>query len=245
MRKQAAWPRPATRTAATPRPAAPLVLNYDFYAPPTPERKPEIDWVVKQFAKIDIQLEVRATDNNQFQDKVRKGKHQVFWLRLDRRLPRRRELPVPALRPERQDQARRREHRQLREPATTTSCFAQLKTLEDGPREAEADRRDGRASCSEDAPWAWASSPTRRPPPSSWVHNDKPAILIRDHGRYLRIDAKRSASRCSRVEQAGVVAARCCWPPLALLRLWRARRAQPAQARAHERAAANVASREH
>ena len=33
-----------------------------------------------QFAKIDIQLEVRATDNNQFQDKVRKGKYQVFWL---------------------------------------------------------------------------------------------------------------------------------------------------------------------
>ena len=57
----------------------PLVINYDYYAPPTPERKPEIDWVVRQFAKLDIQLEVRATDNNQFQDKVRKGKHQVFW----------------------------------------------------------------------------------------------------------------------------------------------------------------------
>ena len=58
----------------------PLVLNYDYYAPATPERKPEIDWVVRQFAKLDIQLEVRATDNNQFQDKVRKGNYQVFWL---------------------------------------------------------------------------------------------------------------------------------------------------------------------
>ena len=51
----------------------PLVLNYDVYYPPTPERKPEIDWVVRQFAKLDLQLEVRATDNNQFQDKTRKG----------------------------------------------------------------------------------------------------------------------------------------------------------------------------
>jgi len=34
---------------------------------------------VRQFAKLGIQLEVRATDNNQFQDKTRKGKHQVFW----------------------------------------------------------------------------------------------------------------------------------------------------------------------
>ncbi|MEY2689892.1 MAG: hypothetical protein RL375_4092, partial [Pseudomonadota bacterium] len=68
---------PSGRDAKT---GKPLVLNYDFYAPPTPERKPEIDWVVRQFAKIDVQLEVRATDNNQFQDKVRKGKYQVFWL---------------------------------------------------------------------------------------------------------------------------------------------------------------------
>ena len=35
--------------------------------------------MVRQFAKLGIQLEVRATDNNQFQDKMRKGKHQVFW----------------------------------------------------------------------------------------------------------------------------------------------------------------------
>ena len=68
---------PDGRDARTGRP---LVINYDYYAPATPERKPEIDWVVRQFAKLDIQLEVRATDNNQFQDKVRKGKHQVFWL---------------------------------------------------------------------------------------------------------------------------------------------------------------------
>ena len=67
---------PNGRDARTGRP---LVLNYDFYALPTPERKVEIDWVVRQFAKLDIQLEVRATDNNQFQDKVRKGKHQIFW----------------------------------------------------------------------------------------------------------------------------------------------------------------------
>ena len=54
-----------------------VVVHMD--APATPERKPEIDWVVRQFSKIDIQVEVRATDNNQFQDKVRKGKHQIFW----------------------------------------------------------------------------------------------------------------------------------------------------------------------
>jgi hypothetical protein len=39
-------------------------------AAPRPS-KAEIDWMVKQFAKLGIQLEIRATDYNQFQDKVR------------------------------------------------------------------------------------------------------------------------------------------------------------------------------
>jgi ABC-type transport system substrate-binding protein len=57
----------------------PLVLNYDFQRAVTPEIKAENDWMVKQFAKLGIQLEIRATDYNQFQDKMLKGKHQIFW----------------------------------------------------------------------------------------------------------------------------------------------------------------------
>ena len=55
------------------------MLNYDYQRAPTPELKAELDWMVRQFAKIDIQLEIRATDYNQFQDKVHKGTHQIFW----------------------------------------------------------------------------------------------------------------------------------------------------------------------
>ena len=38
-----------------------------------------LDWYAKQFAKIGVQLEIRATDYNQFQDKMRKGTHQIFF----------------------------------------------------------------------------------------------------------------------------------------------------------------------
>jgi ABC-type transport system substrate-binding protein len=61
----------------------PLLLNYDVSSAPSPESRSQIDWMVKQFAKIDVQLEVRASDNNQFQEKVRQGKHQIYsagWL---------------------------------------------------------------------------------------------------------------------------------------------------------------------
>jgi hypothetical protein len=55
------------------------VLNYDFQRAMTPEFKSENDWMVKQFAKLGIQLEIRATDFNQYQDKTLKGRHQIFW----------------------------------------------------------------------------------------------------------------------------------------------------------------------
>ena len=65
------------------RSGKPLVLNYDYGRPATPEVRANLDWMSKQFAKLGIQLEIRATDYNQFQDKVRRGKHQIFtwgWL---------------------------------------------------------------------------------------------------------------------------------------------------------------------
>ena len=93
---------------------------------PTPERKPELDWMVKQFAKIGIQLEVRATDNNQFQDKVRKGTHQVFWLGWLADYPDAENFLFLLYGPNSKTRVRRREHVELPErrvrQAVTTSC---------------------------------------------------------------------------------------------------------------------------
>ena len=56
----------------------PLVLNYDYGKVASPERKAEIDWMVRQFAKLGVQLEVRTTDYNQFRDKMRRGAQQEY-----------------------------------------------------------------------------------------------------------------------------------------------------------------------
>ncbi len=42
--------------------------------------KAQLDWYRKQFAKIDLQLEIRGSDFNRFQDKIRKGNTQMFAL---------------------------------------------------------------------------------------------------------------------------------------------------------------------
>ncbi|MBK7615553.1 MAG: hypothetical protein IPJ08_14090 [Burkholderiales bacterium] len=62
------------------RTGKPLVINYDSTRRLHLTIKPRSTGWCGNAQKLDIQLEVRATDNNQFQDKVRKGKHQVFWL---------------------------------------------------------------------------------------------------------------------------------------------------------------------
>ena len=39
-----------------------------------------------------------------------------------------------------------------------------------------------------DAPWSFGFFPYSSAAVQHWVYNSKPAILIRDHGRYLRLD---------------------------------------------------------
>ena len=54
-----------------------LKLYYDVTAT-GPDERAMMDWTRKQFAKLGIQLVIRATDYNRFQDKVRTGKAQLF-----------------------------------------------------------------------------------------------------------------------------------------------------------------------
>lgn len=54
-----------------------LKLHYDATAT-GPDDRALMDWRRKQFAKLGIQLVIRSTDYNRFQDKVRKAKVQIF-----------------------------------------------------------------------------------------------------------------------------------------------------------------------
>ncbi len=164
----------------------PLVLNYDYYAQPTPENKAEIDWVVRQFAKIDIQLEVRATDNNQFQDKVRKGKYQVFWLGWNADYPDAENF-LFLLGSSAGKTKFDGENTANFSNAEYDRLFAQMKLVDDGPAKQKL-IDEMVAIARNEAPWSMGFFPYASAAAQHWVHNYKPAILIRDHGRYLRLD---------------------------------------------------------
>ncbi len=181
---------PEGREATT---GKPLVINYDYYAPPTPERKPEIDWVVKQFAKLGIQLEVRATDNNQFQDKVRKGKHQVFWLGWNADYPDAENFMFLFYGPNAKSVSDGENTSNYMNPEFD-KLFNQLKMMDDGPAKQEiVDKMND--VLRRDAPLSFGFYPYASAAIQKWVTNSKPAILIRDHGRYLRLDSAQRAER--------------------------------------------------
>jgi ABC-type transport system substrate-binding protein len=170
----------------------PLVVNYDYFAPPTPERKPEIDWVVRQFAKINIQLEVRATDNNQFQDKVRKGKHQVFWLGWLADYPDAENFMFLLYGPNGKTCCDG-ENTGNYANAEYDRLFTQMKLLDDGPKkQAVIDQMV--KIVQDDAAWSFGYFPYSSAAVQGWVHNSKPAVLVRDPGRYLRIDVPQRVS---------------------------------------------------
>ena len=148
--------------------------------------KAEIDWVVRQFAKIDIQLEVRATDNNQFQDKVRKGKYQVFWLGWNADYPDAENF-LFLLNTSAGKTKFDGENTANFSNADYDRLFAQMKLVDDGPAKQKL-IDEMVAIARNEAPWSMGFFPYASAAAQHWVHNYKPAILIRDHGRYLRLD---------------------------------------------------------
>ncbi len=174
---------PDGRSAET---GKPLVLNYDFQRALTPEFRAENDWLVKQYAKLGIQLEIRATDFNQFQDKVAKGKHQIFWAGWLADYPDAENFLFLLYGPN-SKAVSEGENIANYQNADYDRLYRAVQNLDDGPDKQKAMDEMTRI-VREDAPWsfgywAWVGTANQQ-----WVYNAKPGLVIRDMGRYYRVD---------------------------------------------------------
>lgn len=178
------------------RSGQPLVLNYDYGKVATPEKKAEFDWMVRQFAKLGVQLEVRATDYNQFRDKLRRGRHQVYWWGWTPDYPDA-ENYLFLLTGAQSMALRDGNNAANYQNDEVDRLYAELRTLDDGPRkQVVIDRMV--VLLQQDAPWAWGYFPYASLAFQPWVHNGKPSIVIPDRIKYLRLDP---ALRTERVAQ--------------------------------------------
>lgn len=213
----------------------PLVLNYDFQRALTPEFKSENDWMVKQFAKLGIQLEIRATDFNQYQDKTLKGKHQIFWGGWLADYPDAENFLFLLYGPIGRSKNQGDNYANYENPEYD-AMYRRLQTLEDGPeKQALMDKMV--AIVQRDSPWAFGYFPWGGLAFQQWVHNGKPSILIRDMAKYYRVDAGLRAKKLAEWNEP------IRWPlalgALALLALaWVARRSFKARETATARGTA-------
>ncbi|MBK1690347.1 ABC transporter substrate-binding protein [Rubrivivax gelatinosus] len=181
---------PGGRDATT---GKPLVLNYDFQRAPTPESKSENDWMIKQFAKLGIQLEVRATDFNQYQDKTLQGRHQIFWGGWLADYPDAENFLFLLYGPLGRSKSQGDNYSNY-DNAEYDALYGRLKSLDDGPeKQAVIDKMV--SIVQEDSPWCFGYFPWGGLAFQQWVHNGKPSILIRDMAKYYRIDPELRARK--------------------------------------------------
>ena len=170
------------------RTGQPLILNYDYQKVPTPELRAEIDWVIKQFAKLGVQLELRATDYNRFQDKMDSGSAQVFWWGWNADYPDAENFLALLYGPN----SKALTHGQGENAANYQNdeydrLYSKLRYLEDGP-EKQAVMDQMTTVARRDSPWLWGYNPYAIGSYQPWMSGGKPTYLINDRMLYRRID---------------------------------------------------------
>jgi len=199
----------------------PLVLNYDFQRVPTPEIKSELDWMVKQYAKLGVQLEIRATDYNQFQDKMRKGRQQIFFWGWLADYPDAENYLFLLYGPNSKARADG-ENTANYENAEYDRRYKMLQLMDDGPQKQKViDEMVGIVQ--QDAVWSFGYFPFASGAYQPWLSNGKPSVMMRDMARYYRIDPAMRARKQAEWNRP------TWWPPLLIVALlalavWGARR---------------------
>lgn len=216
---------PGGRDAVT---GKPLVLNFDTSSR-GPDDKARLDWLRKQFRKIDVELVIRGTDYNRFQDKMREGTEQIFEWGWNADYPDPENFLFLLYGPNRKVGAGGENVANYVNPEFDR-LFVQMKDMDNGPaRQAVIDRMV--AILRQDSPWLFGFHPKDYALHHAWLKNLKPNLMANNELKYRRIDpVAREAARAAwnRPHWLGPLLAALVLV-LALLPAWRAwRRSQAA-----------------
>ncbi len=165
---------------------APLVLYFDVTARGA-EAKSILEWYQRQFEKINVQLQVRPTDYNRFQDKIRKGNAQIFEWGWHADYPDPENFLFLLHGP--QSKVRRAgENAANYESPEFDRLFEEMKNM---PSTAKRQEIIDRAVdiLRRDAPWLWGYHPKDYVLYHAWLRNLKPNKIAYNTIKYQRIDA--------------------------------------------------------
>lgn len=158
------------------------------------EDKAFLDWFRKQFRKLDIELQVRATDYNRFLEKMRKGNAELFIWGWNADYPDPENFLFLLYGPNGKVKHQGENAANYDNPEFNR-LFEQMKNMENGPQRlaliqkiVEIVRRD--------APWLWGYHPKSFALYHQWYGNAKPNTMAHNSLKYKRIDPElRALSR--------------------------------------------------
>lgn len=169
----------------------PLVLFFETVSS-GPEDKAQLDWMRKQFAKLNLQLVIRATDYNRFQDKMSKGDAQMFEWGWNADYPDPENFLFLLYGPNGKVKHHGENAANYNNPEFDR-LFVRMKHMENGPRrQAIIDQMV--ELLRQDAPWVWGFHPKQFSLSHRWVYNVKPNLMANNTLKYLRIDPKQRAA---------------------------------------------------
>jgi ABC-type transport system substrate-binding protein len=165
----------------------PLVINIDTTSNGVGD-KARLDWLRKQFDKINVQLVVRSTDYNRFQDKVRRGDTQMFYYGWNA------DYPDPEnflflLDGKEAKVGHDGENAANYSNPEYDALFEKMKNMENGP-ERQAIIDEMLKILRYDAPWIWGFHPKNYVLQHNWLYNVKANVMANNKLKYWRIDPK-------------------------------------------------------
>ena len=166
--------------------AKPLVLYFDSMDS-GPDSKARLNWLRKQFSKINIQLVIRGTDYNRFQEKMRNGNAQMFMWGWNA------DYPDPEnflflLYGKNAKALHGGENAANYQNAKFDALFEQMSSMENTPqRQAIINKMVDIAR--EDAPWLWGFHPKAFSLYHAWYKNVYPNLMANNKTKYIKVDA--------------------------------------------------------
>jgi oligopeptide transport system substrate-binding protein len=170
----------------------PLTLYYDTYRIGA-SAKAQLDWLRKQLAKLDIDLQVRQTDYNRFREKVRQGNFQFLSWGWHADYPDPENFLFLLYGPNGKTKHGGANSSNYDNPQFN-ELFKEMESMENGPeRLALVDQM--LEICRKDAPWVWGLHPVSFGLYHEWFMNAKPMDISYNTLKFKKLETDTRQAR--------------------------------------------------
>ncbi len=171
----------------------PLILYYDAVQTGGPDTKAQFEWIRKQFSKLGVELIIRATQYNRFQDKMRNGNAQLFFWGWNADYPDPENFLFLLYGPNGKVKSGGENPANYDNPIYN-KLYEKMRHLPDGPERAEI-LSQMLSIAREDAPWVWGLHPKSYALSHQWLYPSKPNAMSHNNIKYIKINPELRAKK--------------------------------------------------